>query len=192
MTQRITDGTLREAHAWYMAGPGRTLDETAVQYGVGRNTLDRRWPALGLRAKPRRNSRGTTEAERRATKHEYDVTRRAVRREARKRMVFGKAVGLFREGKTLGVVATKCGLRLEAVGDILRDAGEACVRCGILLRATAPEGVAVLATGERVCQACVEEAGYPVARWEREPVQIVREYAEIGNWRDGEEGTCDG
>ena len=167
--EQYTDDLVRGAHTWYMAEPGRSSSEVAVLFGLNRRTFGLRVRALGLPMK----SLG------RAGTDRYRVP------------TYQRVLAAYRAGGHVTAMCDAYHVTEEALYEILRDAGEACVRCGILLRATAPEGVAVLSTGDRVCQACVEEAGYPVARWEREPVEMVTEYAEIGNWRDGEEGTCD-
>ena len=61
------------------------------------------------------------------------------------------------------------------------DEGEACYRCDVLLRKTEPEGVAVLVTGEYMCQSCAEETRASVMRWARLPIGIVQDCYELLN-----------
>jgi len=49
----ISDDAAREAHAWYMAEPFRTLAQAATQYGLNRESLRLKAHALDLPMKAR-------------------------------------------------------------------------------------------------------------------------------------------
>ena len=157
----ISDDAAREAHAWYMAEPFRTLAQAATQYGLNRESLRLKAHALGLPMK----ARGP----------EKDALGRP------RCIVYDGVLEAYRAGMSVEKLSIRRGLRADAIVEILRASGEACARCKVLLRKHEPYGIAVLANGRRVCQECVEEAHYRVLRWDRPPVEIVRDYCEISN-----------
>jgi len=161
MRKPISDDAVREAYAWYVAEPFRTLAQAATQYGVNRESLRLKAHKLGLPMK----ARGP----------EKDAMARP------KCVVYGGILEAYRAGMSVEKLSIRRGLRADAIIEILRAGGEACARCKVLLREHKPYGIAVLADGKRVCQECVEEAHYRVLRWDRPPVEIVRDYCEISN-----------
>jgi hypothetical protein len=153
MPARISDDRIREAYQWYMEKPNRTVKDAARHAGCGESAFLRGCLDLGLPRKPRvRVSRPTT---------------------------YQQVLEAYRGGMGFYELVSEFHIYSERVLAILKDAGEVCPRCEILLRETAPFGVAVLKTGERMCQECVEEGGYPVDHWEAEPVERITDYAEL-------------
>ena len=157
----ISDDAAREAHAWYMAEPFRTLAQAATQYGLNRESLRLKAHKLGLPMKAR------------------GPEKNAMARP--KCVVYAGILEAYRAGTSVEKLSIRRELRADVIVEILRAGGEACARCKVLLREHKPYGIAVLADGKRVCQECVEEAHYRVLRWDRPPVEIVRDYCEISN-----------
>ena len=168
MTRLIPEQTIRDAYAFYRAEPCRTLEQAATEFGIHRRTLARKVAQMGLASKSPRERQPPTPAE---TEEE---------RQAREETA-ARVVESYRAGKKLEAIAKDTRLSLPAIHKLLRAAGEVCPRCEVLLRETAPYGVAVLASGERVCQWCGEVGPGGVARWEREPVEVVRDIYEIAD-----------
>ena len=98
-------------------------------------------------------------------------------------MTYGRILDAYHAGATVEELAAQYGQYPRNVLDILRSAGEVCTRCEILLARNEPYGIAVLASGDRVCQECVEESGCEVERWEREPV--AHNVVDAWEWRGG-------
>lgn len=159
----LTDDEVRQAWEWYQAEPGRTWREAAAHFHRDRGWLKRRAAALGLPSRRR-----YLDAEGRANGP---------------RMTYQRVVDAYRAGQSVRDLARSYDLWPELVLDILRSAGELCARCEILLARNEPYGIAVLATGDRVCQECVEESGCEVERWEREPV--AHNVVDAWEWRGG-------
>ena len=153
MPPRISDDRIREAYQWYMEKPSRSVREAARHAEIGESAFLRGCLDLGLPRKQRiRVSRRTT---------------------------YQEVIDAYRSGMGFSELVSEFHLYSERVLAILKDAGETCPRCEILLRETEPFGIAVLKTGERMCQDCVEEGGYPVEHWEKAPVERVTDYAEL-------------
>jgi len=157
----ISEEAAREAHAWYMAEPFRTLAQAATQYGMNRESLRLKAHALGLPMK----ARGP----------EKDVVGRP------KCIVYDGILEAYRAGISVEKLSIRRGIRADAIVEILRAGGEACARCKVLLRKHEPYGIAVLANGRRVCQECVEEAHLEVLRWDRPPVEIVWDFCDLSD-----------
>ena len=165
MTRLIPEQTILDAYAFYRAEPCRTLEQAAAEWGIHRRTLARKVAQMGLASKSQQERKpAETEEERQAQEEEAS-----------------RVVESYRAGKRLEKIAKANHISLPAIHKLLRAAGEVCPRCEVLLRETEPYGVAVLASGERLCQWCGEVEPGGVARWEREPVEIVRDYYEIAN-----------
>jgi len=174
VTRLIPEQTILDAYAFYRAEPCRTLEQAAGEFGIHRRTLARKVAQMGLASKSQRERRVGVSRE--ATRQQ----RRLLKTEARKTS-YTRVVEPYRAGKKLEAIGKKTGLDLAMIRELLQAAGETCPRCEVLLRETEPYGVAVLASGERLCQWCGEVEPGGVARWEREPVEVVTDYAEIAN-----------
>ena len=153
----LTEAQVRGAWEWYMAEPDRSWRDAAGRCGLSDETLRQAAQRLGLSSKPR---------------HRAQKAHRAVGV-----MTYGRILADYRAGGEVEAIAAVYGLAPDAVLGILRDAGEVCARCQILLARNDGYGVAVLTTGRRVCQECVEETGARVERWEAPP--LVREVAAV-------------
>jgi len=155
----LTDALLvREAWEWYQAEPARRWRETGKHFGIPYEAL-RQWARM-------------MELPSKEWGHAPRV---------RPVMTYERILQAYREGASVEQIAAEYDQFPGHILDVLRDAGEVCARCGILHARNAPFGVAMLASGERVCQECVEEAGYTVERWEREPVSVVKDAAELSD-----------
>jgi len=154
----LTEEQVQEAWEWYQAEPGRTWRETAARFHRDRSTLQGRVAALGLPSR-----RSYVGADHHASDH---------------RTTYQRVVDAYRAGQGVGELALAYRLWNGQVLDILRSAGEVCARCEILLARNEPYGIAVLASGDRVCQECVEESGCEIERWERQPVV----HNVVGEW----------
>jgi len=157
----ISEEAAREAHAWYMAESFRTLAQAATQYGLNRESLRLKAHTLDLPMKARGPEKNGPDRP--------------------KCTSYNGILEAYRAGTSVEKLSIRLGLRADAIVEILRAGGEACARCKVLLREHTPYGIAVLANGRRVCQECVEEAHYQVVRWDRPPVEIVRDYCEISD-----------
>ena len=96
-----------------------------------------------------------------------------------------QVVESYRAGKRLEKIAKANHISLPAIHKLLRAAGEVCPRCEVLWRETEPYGVAVLASGERVCQWCGEVEPGGVAWWERAPVEVECDCCDAYAWQGG-------
>lgn len=140
----LTDDVAREAWEWYQAQPERSIRACERNLGVSRDSLEARWERMGLPKKGYR-PRQMREAD---------------------KMVYDRVLEEYRAGALVQDIAASCGIAPQSVLDILEAAGEVCARCRILLARNDGLGIAVLPTGERVCQECVDEARYQVVRWD--------------------------
>jgi len=144
-TRTVTDQMVREGWEYCMADQARSWRDVESHCGVSPKMIRRRALVLGLPS----------------SKHHLEASR----------MVYGRVLGDYRQGQNVARLAVAYELTPAAILGVLRDAGEVCARCGILLARNDGYGIAVLQTGERICQECVEEAGYAVVRWDVEPIR---------------------
>ncbi len=149
---------IHAAYTWYMAEPERRIEDAARRYALPATTLADRFRRAGLPAKAQHR-------------------REAVRCTLPRPVAEQRALEAYRAGTPAEELGPRFGLGTQAVLRLLQDAGESCAHCGILFRETA-DGIA-LSAGRRVCQDCVQVYGLSVERWEREPVDLVSDYAEL-------------
>ena len=167
----IPDSTWQAALAWYGEDVTRTPEEVGARYGFCGKWFRARLRVEGIPLHPRKRGRDKGPRKKRVRKPKpVPVT------------TYARVLAEYRAGAELIDIRRRVRRSTEVIGDILRAAGEGCSRCEVLLRDTEPEGIAVLEDGTRSCQACVEETdGHGAVRWERPPVEVVRDYCEISN-----------